>query len=401
MNSKSVIWIFVFIFSTYLVNAIGVSPGRTTINFEPGLQKDIEFTVFNNENKDMNVVFYVEGELNETVKLYESISKFSPEETSKVFKYNVKLPNEIKRPGGHDINIVAREVPISKAGSGVSVGATSAVITQLRIQVPYPGKYLEASIRVSETGSDGPVTFIIPITNLGTQTIVRAEGIIDIIGPTNEKVDSIKTEVVSVESGQSLQLKATWDTSKVSAGKYLAKLAVTYDGDVAHAETVFSFGQVLIELLDIYVKDFKLGQIAKFNILVQNKYSEEIKDVFSTLDFFNENGDLVASIKSAAENIKAGDKEELVAYWDTAGVKEGSYDATLKIHYLGKVSEKQLKTIVSLNSIKIDFVGATARAISVDSALKNNSIMMFVIFMLVIVNIAWFVYFKRREKKKG
>ena len=62
MNNKLFIWIFVFVVSINLVNAIGVSPGRTTINFESGLQKDVEFTVFNNEKKDMNVVFYVEGE---------------------------------------------------------------------------------------------------------------------------------------------------------------------------------------------------------------------------------------------------------------------------------------------------------------------------------------------------
>jgi|SRR3989344_2490359 len=401
MNNKLFIWIFVFVVSINLVNAIGVSPGRTTINFESGLQKDVEFTVFNNEKKDMNVVFYVEGEFNETVKLYDSITRFGSNEDSKTFKYNVKLPNEIKKPGAYDINIVAREVPISSSGGAISVGATAAVITQLRVMVPYPGKYLDANIRVSETDLGKPVTFIIPLNHLGTETIVRAEGIVDIIGPTNEKIDSIITEVVSIEPGESIQLKAVWDSSEVKAGKFLARLSVTYDGDVANAETVFSLGDILIDVLDIYVKDFKLGQIARFNILVENKYSEEIKDVFASLDIINEKGDLVTSVKSASEPILSGAKEELTIFWDTAGVKEGTYDATLKIHYLDKVTERQLKAIVGLNSIKIDFVGATARAISVESGLKNNSLMMFVIFILVVVNIAWFVYFKRREKKKG
>jgi len=401
MNNKTILWVFVLLISVYIVSAIGVSPGRTTINFKPNLEQDVEFTIFNNENKDMNVVFYVEGELNSSVVLYESIAEFSSRDASKKFKYKVKLPNEIKKPGAHDINIVAREVPISKAGGATSVGATAAVVTQLRILAPYPGKFLEASIRVSETDLGKPVTFIIPINHLGTETIVRAEGIVDIIGPTNEKIDTIKTEVVSIEPGKSIQLKAVWDSSKVKAGKYLAKLSVAYDGDVANAETVFSLGGVLIDVLDVYVKDFKLGQIARFNVLVENKYSEDINDVFASLDILNEKGDLVTSIKSANEAIKSGAKEELTIFWDTAGVKEGTYDATLKIHYLDKVTEKQLKAIVGLNSIKIDFVGATARAISVESGLKNNSIMMFVIFVLVIVNVAWFVYFKRRDKKRS
>ena len=401
MNNKLLIWAIVLLISINLVNAIGISPGRTTIDFKPNLEQEVEFKVFNNEHKDMNVIFYVEGELNNTVYLTDSISKFAATDDVKLFKYKVKLPNDIKKPGAYDLNIVAREVPITKSGEAVSVGATAAVVTQLKILVPYPGKFVEASIRVSETGLNGPITFIIPIRNLGTQTIVRAEGILDIIGPTNEKIDTIKTEVVSLQAGEATQLKVTWDTSKFNAGKYLAKLAVTYDGEVANAEMVFNYGQALIEVLDVYVKDFKLGQIAKFNILVQNKFSEDINDVFATMDFLNEKGDLVISIKSASEDIKVGAKEELVAFWDTAGVKEGTYDAILKINYLDKVTEKELKAIVGLNSIQIDFVGATAKAIAVKSALSNNSLLMFGIFVLVIINIAWFVYFKRREKKKG
>src|SRR3989338_9326190 len=133
MNNKTILWVFVLLISVYIVSAIGVSPGRTTINFKPNLEQDVEFTIFNNENKDMNVVFYVEGELNSSVVLYESIAEFSSRDASKKFKYKVKLPNEIKKPGAHDINIVAREVPISKAGGATSVGATAAVVTQLRI----------------------------------------------------------------------------------------------------------------------------------------------------------------------------------------------------------------------------------------------------------------------------
>ncbi|HLC73857.1 MAG TPA: hypothetical protein VJH20_04455, partial [Candidatus Nanoarchaeia archaeon] len=301
MNNKLLIWAIVLLISINLVNAIGISPGRTTIDFKPNLEQEVEFKVFNNEHKDMNVIFYVEGELNNTVYLTDSISKFAATDDVKLFKYKVKLPNDIKKPGAYDLNIVAREVPITKSGEAVSVGATAAVVTQLKILVPYPGKFVEASIRVSETGLNGPITFIIPIRNLGTQTIVRAEGILDIIGPTNEKIDTIKTEVVSLQAGEATQLKVTWDTSKFNAGKYLAKLAVTYDGEVANAEMVFNYGQALIEVLDVYVKDFKLGQIAKFNILVQNKFSEDINDVFATMDFLNEKGDLVISIKSASE----------------------------------------------------------------------------------------------------
>lgn len=402
MNNKSIIWIFVFIISINLVNAIGVSPGRTTVNFESGLQKDIDFTVFNNENKNMKVLFYVQDDPLNIVQLYEDETMFKSTDGSKAFKYKVKLPKEIKKPGAYDINIVAREVPMQQEEGAITVGATAAVISQLRVLVPYPGKYLDVSIRISETDQDEPMTFIIPVKNLGTETINKAEGTLKIISSSNETIETIKIQPVeSLSPTKSVQLVAVWDTSKVKVGKYLAKLVVNYDGNFAEAEAVFSYGQTYIDVLDVYVKDFKLGQIAKFNILVENKYSEDIKEVYAVMDIFDEKDDQVTSIKSANQMVKSGVKEELIAFWDTVDTKEGAYDASLKVFYLDRFTEKQLRAFVSLNSIKIDFVGVTARAVSVDSALKNNSLMMFIIFVLVVVNIAWFVYFKRRDKKKS
>ena len=90
MNNKLLIWAIVLLISINLVNAIGISPGRTTIDFKPNLEQEVEFKVFNNEHKDMNVIFYVEGELNNTVYLTDSISKFAATDDVKLFKYKVK-----------------------------------------------------------------------------------------------------------------------------------------------------------------------------------------------------------------------------------------------------------------------------------------------------------------------
>src|SRR3989338_8692934 len=242
INKSIIIWIFVFLISIQFVQSLGISPGRTTINFVPNLEKEVEFKVYN---------------------------------------------NELKKPGAHNLNIMAVEVPNTASDGIITIMATVAVITQLQIVVPTPGRYLEASIRIAETADTGPITFIIPIQNLGTQSITTAEGTIDIIGINNESVGKIKTESVGLESGESFQLQSIWDTSNIKPGRYLAKLEVTYDTSIANAELVFNYGNVLIDVLDVYVKEFKLGEIAKFHILVENKYSEEIKGVYATMDFFD------------------------------------------------------------------------------------------------------------------
>src|SRR3989344_8742735 len=89
-------WLFVILLVATIitamppVNAIGITPGRTTIDFEPGLEKEIYFSVLNNEHKNMQVVFLLQGELNTSITLFDSSAEFMPSEESKQFRYKVK-----------------------------------------------------------------------------------------------------------------------------------------------------------------------------------------------------------------------------------------------------------------------------------------------------------------------
>jgi len=93
------------------VFAIGITPGRTTINFEPNLQKQGYFSIINSENKEMSVVFMVRGNFSEYVTLSETYAEFSKEESTKSFTYTINLPSKIDTPGRHEIEIVALETP--------------------------------------------------------------------------------------------------------------------------------------------------------------------------------------------------------------------------------------------------------------------------------------------------
>jgi len=401
MNKTKIIGIVLFfivlgvLFSNN-VEAIGISPGRTTVNFEPGLQQDVEFIIFNSEQKDMNVVIYVEGELSEFVSLKNPMLEFNSGEESKPSSYRVNLPEDLE-PGTHEAKIVAREVPKDYAHDGAFVGATAAVVTQLHVIVPYPGKYAKVEIKVSETGEGQPIVFLVPVSNFGTQDIVKAKGIIDIYGPTNEKIVTIETNEKGVLSKERVELVGSWDSKEINPGKYFAKVAVTYDGEVASAETIFDYGNLQIDILEVNVKDFRLGEIAKFNILVQNLWSDTINDVFAEMVVLDKQGDEVIRFKSASEDIPGGSKEELVAYWDTEGIKADTYGGMLIVHYEDKTTEKQIKTIVSQNSIKVEFVGATANVVAMSAEGGNKDILVLILFVLVGINVGWFVYFKKKN----
>jgi len=377
------------------VSAIGIAPARKIIDFEPGLEVENSVKVMNNEHKNMKVVMYAEGELAEFVSFSESEFSFQSGEDEKSIKYTVNLPQEIKIPGEHKIDIVAREVPAKDAVDGVSVGVSLAVVSQLVINVPYPGKYATTELKIVETSRTDQVDFIVVVHNFGTQKIVEAKGTIDIYGPTNEKIATVVSESGSIDSKMREEFKAVW-SGDINPGKYFAKLSVSYDGDIAEYERTFEVGSSEIEIKDITVRDFKLGEIAKFEILVENKWADTMKNVYTELTI-KENGNKIGTFKSASEDVGSLTKETLIAYWDTAGVEEGVYDATVVLYYNEKSASQDMKAHISLSSIYFDAFG-TGLVTSPTSGGVNW--MAIGLGVLIIINISWFIFFKFRNRKK-
>ena len=377
------------------VSALGISPARKVVDFEPGLEDEIELKITNTENKKMTLVIYAEGEFSDLIGLKEYELRFEPGEEFKTIKYKYKLPDKIEVPGDHNVKIVAREVPNYDSIADTSIGASVAVVHQFKIKVPYPGKYVVPDIKVIETGRTDQIDFRIVGENLGTQKIVNAKGIVDIFGFNNEKITTLETELISIEPNERGEFQLTWK-GPINVGKYFAKLTMVYDGDVSYSEIVFEVGEKNVEVIDIVVKNFKLGEIARFDILVENRWAEAVDDAFVELIVMDLSEE-IGRFKSASEDIPALSKMELTAFWDSAGVEEGEYNFRIILNYDDEKVEKDVRTIVSLNSIKFDFFG-TGAVVANSGGVDKMDIMIGALVLLVMINIGWFFYFKKKKR---
>ena len=378
------------------VSAIGITPGRTTINFEPGLHKEVPFSIINSENKDMSVVFTVKGDLAESITLNQAYAEFLSSEDSKSFTYVVDLPQAIEKPGLYEVEIVALEMPKDIKEKGTFVGATVSVATQLHIYVPYPDKYLEAEINVVE--SEGKEIFFIPVVNRGKLDIVSAKAIIDIYTSLNEKVATVESNTDSLLSLERKELTAEWEFN-VAPGRYLAKVTVVYDNEVFEVEKEFNVGEKFLEILEINIRDFELGGIAKFDALVENKWSSDLKEIYLNIIVYNYDGEIMADFKSPTSDISALSKSEIVAYWDTAGVHEGTYDGKIILKYGEKSTERNIQMKITENSIEV--IGLTGQVVVVKKGTFNiNNILIILVIFLILANIFWFVVIKRMRKGK-
>lgn len=388
------------------VAAIGITPGMVTIDFEPGLRRGGEFTIINNEHKKFNALVFVEGDLKDNIILSKNLVEFDETINSLPFTYTINLPSSIEKPGEHFARIVVMEISPPETREevyGSTLIAVAAVVHQVKVKVPYPGKYAEMELYVEESMVNEITSFITPVSNLGEEDIKKAKTKIEILGPTNEKITMVETNEGIIKSKERKELTAQW-RANVNAGFYHAVATLEYDGKFARAEKTFSVGNLLVEVNDITVKDFTLGTVAKFNIDIESKWNGDIKGIYAQMQIYNAAGDLIADFKSASIDLKPLEKAVLNAYWDTEGISIGDYDAKIILHYSDKTTERQLKVSVGMHDIKTEIIGMAGMVTEeekVEAKAKITNRMIFLLIIaLIIINIAWFVYFKRRKKKK-
>lgn len=378
------------------VSALGISPGRTTLEFEAGAEQEITLNVLNNEKKDLSVVIYAEGELAQYVTLETPMLEIGKNEESKSFKYKVKLPSELEKPGLHEGKIIAREIPKQASGQ-TFIGASVAVVSQLHVNIPYPGKYAEVNLEISEVKIGESAAFVVSVYNRGKLDIVRAKAIIDILGPTNEKIATIQTDEKGIKTAERKELVSAWKPE--NPGEYKALVTLTYDEQVARTEKVFAIGSLEVEILSAEVKNFNLGGVAKFTVLAENKYNNRIDDLYTQMIITDKKGDLMVDSKSATISLEPLSKGTMFTYWDTEGISTGEYDGKFILSYQGKKSEKLAKTIVDMNSISVDFGGITGQVVAAEGGIRSGSVLMIAIIILIVINVAWFVWFRKKLKK--
>ena len=394
--SRKFLILLVGIFMIGSVLALGISPARTTLDFEPELEREIAFDIVNSEGKDIDLTLSAQGDLGKYIRISTPRVSLLSSEESKSLSYSIDLPEELS-PGLHTGKVLVTEVPEDADSSGSYVRATLAVAIQLHVYVPYPGKYADADLYVYSGDVGEDVRFVIPVVSVGKFDLASVRANVDVYNKLNEKIDSFNTKSIGVSSGEKRELVYDWK-AEVPVGEYLAKVTVIYDDGTLSLEEVFSVGSKELELQEIRVGDFSLGEIAKLEMLVENKWSETISGAHIETKIRDAEGDVVSSFESAAQDIAALSKEVFVSYWDTAGVREGDYDAEVSISYGDKESKRNLKFEVSENDLVIVGLGYV---ISAEGEAGTDSVvvvLIVVIVVLVLINLLWFLLLRKKLK---
>jgi len=258
MNKKIFI-LLVGIFMMSQVFALGVSPGRTTIDFKPNLERTIGFDIINPEGKDMEFSLSADGELANYIDLGIRNIYIGANEEKKSFSYTLKLPDNME-PGLRTGRVIITEVPEEIDSVESYVSATLAVATQIHVNVPFSGKYATSGLVIYNSKPGEDITFIFPVINKGEFELTSVRANVDIYNKANEKIGSFNTDSISIPNGERKEIVYKWKNN-LSIGEYRAAATVIYDEGTINIERIFSVGDKELELQEINVNDFNLGEI--------------------------------------------------------------------------------------------------------------------------------------------
>jgi hypothetical protein len=388
--------ILVFLILIPFSSAFAITPAQHIFGYDPGSEQTSYFEIINSENKKVDLVLAPQGDLKDFVSLSNYTISLTPEVKNVRIYYSLETPAKLS-PGSHNIDILITEVPNNFESGKTYINSIVGVITKAVIDVPYPGKYVESALSIS-VSNDSLASFVIPVVSKGNLNIAHTKAFLDIFNSSNSKIASLVTEEVPLSKGERKELAAQWAPANNVPGIYRVFATIVYDEATIDLRKEFSIGSDTLELKNVEVNDFSLGQIAKFEFLVNNNLGTPISDAYILMQVFDKSGDVMAEFKSATYDFAPFGSQLLVAFWDTEGVSAGSYDAKAFIHFGEKSIQKQLTLDVSENDISVVGVGYVVK--SSKSGGSFNTILVIAIAVLVLLNFTWFLLLRKKVRHR-
>jgi hypothetical protein len=371
MKKKSLFFIvfFVFVFFGCVnVYALGLTPAKVIVNFQPDSEFDVKFTVLGS-GKPLKV--YADGPFKEYV-------SFDKENVTggQSFTANVYLPTETKNYGDNRLYIRVEEIPEATQGIGTKLSVGALIL----IKVPYPGQYAEIfRYNVNDVNVGEPVNISIIVVNLGQENIA-ANAKTTIKNSRNETVEVIDLGNRFIDTTNQEIFTYLLDTSSYRPGTYNTTAIVDYGQELLKEEKGFRIGTLFVNITN-YTRKVEQGKISKFMIRIKSKWNDDIENVYATVNV-TKGGNSTDFFKTPSISLNAWNEAELFGFLNAENVKAGIYGINISLFYNGEVTSKiaEVEITKDFNYLYLIIPGA--------------------VFLLIVVIVVIFLIKRKNGKKK-
>lgn len=241
---KRLYFFLILLFIFPLISSLGVSPGKTEIEFKPNLTGTITLTVFNTPQQDREVEIYanlnqlpveIKDEFDKIILLEKNHLTFSADESTKSIQITFNFPEGFSKGGIHELRVGARPY-VDSNNEGVSVRAGN----EIRILINVSDEYVDSkyriirSLKILSVGTHNVkkgdpteinITVIseseVPLNNVYAVTQIVQQGTV---------IGKLETEKITLSPGEEKILTHPLNTESLS-GEIILNTEVFYDYD--------------------------------------------------------------------------------------------------------------------------------------------------------------------------
>jgi hypothetical protein len=275
------------------------------------------------------------------------------------FKAALILPE--LSPGEHTLLVKNSENPPEKKyGQPTGVSALASVAAKVKINIPYPGKYLEASLlevsRINQAGQS--VYFSINLISRGKEQINKITGLIDIYDEGENKTKIVAVPVTEINNFPGLgsgTLYGEWITPQSTPpGLYRAEAVINYDGVELKQSRSFLLGTPKLEITSIFPQELPSKEISALALGIKSVWNNNI-NFYVQLLTKDENGQILKETKSQNFDISPWTNLQANVFFDPSDLLEKEYTLEVILHYLDQETKKEfkIKLIPSLPKPKV------------------------------------------------
>jgi len=385
------ILLIVLLTSIISINAIGITPSRTIINFEPNFRNIYSVHAHNNLGETVLVSAGVGGDLAEYIEVLDIKEVEVDPGKSAEFKFLVSLPPAITEPGTHKAFITVHEELIDPPeGYFLATGRVSSVI---EIKVPFPGKYAKLDLIVPNVDVGEKARFKLNIENLGEKDIQKLYGTVS-IQEGDKVIKRETTGTIGLKSKKSAELYTTMNTSGMHGGNYNAIAILDYDGNKATDEEIFRLGDLDVNLTN-YTREFEVNKINRWDIWFESRWNKPIEGLYAQAKILQDGKEIDIFVRTPTINLGPWQETRAVAYWDTSGFGLGEYDANIILHYNNKTEDNLVKIKIVKPKSKFQL-----QIPLIFEQVGIEIVILIVIAIVILLDIIWLMWVYKSKKKK-
>ncbi len=369
-------FVLLLILCSTLVSAFGIKPVEQHLAFAPSLEFDGQFTVVRDTPETTIVRLSPSEELADYISFASGFVTLTGTETQ--IHYHLALPETLK-PGRH-LGVIYVEQGLSPDSDGIS--GRIRLPYKVNVNVPFPDKYIEATLDVKSKGTSLGITAT--VENKGLEQIEKVNPTIAITD-AEQKIASVALDSQPLSVATVATFQRVIDVGTLKSGLYRATGAFAFDQNVLEIIKDFAIGNptITITTQDTF---FKIGEVNVFDVNVANDWNAPLRNMRAEVTILK-SGAEITQYTSEPFDLDVGENRPIAAYFDTRSVPEGTYSAKVIVTYEGGQAE-ELFSIEVVGVTDYDTRVAASRAVSVIPWGSAGFIVLLIINGLLVVFIA-------------